>query len=400
MWIADAPPARLAHADERSAAAHARSHPGRESVEALRRGGRRGRPQLRGGGGHDHGAPRRQRRGQDQHHRHDPRAARGEQRAHHRARRGDTAPPRPGARAHELLLALRRPAGTPERPAEPPRLRRSVPGGSPARAHFGACRGSGSSGDPGPAHRAAVVRAEDAADAGQGADQPARAAPARRADRVARSGHRGRDPRLPRALPAAARRDGAARLAQHGRGRAPVLERADAQARAPGRSGRARGALAPLRPRQPRAGVPRYRPPARRRRRGARRRMRRVVEPAFSPRRIRGMMRRHWYLLAGSWPRVLELAYWPTVQMILWGFITKFLAGHTDLIAQAGGVFLSAVLLWDVLFRGQLSVSLLFMEEMWARHLGHLFVSPLRPYELVVSLFAMSVLRVLIGVGG
>ena len=102
-------------------------------------------------------------------------------------------------------------------------------------------------------------------------------------------------------------------------------------------------------------------------------------EPAFSPRRIRGMMRRHWYLLAGSWPRVLELAYWPTVQMILWGFITKFLASHTDLLAQAAGVFLSGVLLWDVLFRGQLSVSLLFMEEMYSRHLGHLFVSPLRP---------------------
>jgi ABC-2 type transport system permease protein len=128
--------------------------------------------------------------------------------------------------------------------------------------------------------------------------------------------------------------------------------------------------------------------------------MRAASEPALSLRRIRGMMRRHWYLLAGSWPRVLELAYWPTVQMILWGFITKFLADHTDLVAQAAGVFLSAVLLWDVLFRGQLSVSLLFMEEMYARHLGHLFVSPLRPYELVASLFAMSVLRVVIGVGG
>jgi ABC-2 type transport system permease protein len=126
----------------------------------------------------------------------------------------------------------------------------------------------------------------------------------------------------------------------------------------------------------------------------------RVSEPAFSPRRIRGMIRRHWYLLCGSWPRVLELAYWPTVQMILWGFITKFLAGHTDLVAQTAGVFLSAVLLWDVLFRGQLSVSLLFMEEMYSRHLGHLFVSPLRPYELVLSLFAMGVVRVLIGVGG
>jgi ABC-2 type transport system permease protein len=112
------------------------------------------------------------------------------------------------------------------------------------------------------------------------------------------------------------------------------------------------------------------------------------------------MIRRHLYLLKGSWPRILELAYWPTVQMILWGFITRFLMGHTDLLAGAAGLFLSAVLLWDVLFRSQLSVSLLFMEEMWSRQLGHLFISPLRPYELVISLFTMSVIRVLIGVGG
>jgi ABC-2 type transport system permease protein len=120
----------------------------------------------------------------------------------------------------------------------------------------------------------------------------------------------------------------------------------------------------------------------------------------LAARRVGAMMRRHLYLLRSSWPRVLELAYWPTVQMILWGFITKFLTGHTDLLSQAAGLFLSAVLLWDVLFRSQLSVSLLFMEEMWSRHLGHLFVSPLRPHELVASLFAMSLIRVLIGVGG
>ena len=86
------------------------------------------------------------------------------------------------------------------------------------------------------------------------------------------------------------------------------------------------------------------------------------------------MLRRHLYLLRSSWPRVLDLVYWPTVQMILWGFITQFLAGHTGFRRQAAGFFLAAVLLWDVLFRGQLVVSLLFLEEMYARHLGHLFV--------------------------
>jgi ABC-2 type transport system permease protein len=117
-------------------------------------------------------------------------------------------------------------------------------------------------------------------------------------------------------------------------------------------------------------------------------------------RRMWAVMRRHLYLLIGSWPRIMELVYWPTVQMVLWGFITKFLVTESSFVAQAAGIFLSAVLLWDTLFRGQLGFSLCFLEEMYARHLGHLFVSPLRPIEFVGAVFGISLVRVLIGVGG
>jgi ABC-2 type transport system permease protein len=119
-----------------------------------------------------------------------------------------------------------------------------------------------------------------------------------------------------------------------------------------------------------------------------------------SLRRIGAMVMRHVYVLRGSWPRLLELLYWPAVQVVLWGLITKFLVMQSTLLAQASGLFLSAVLLWDTLFRCQLGVSLTFMEEMWARNLGHLFVSPLRPFELVGSMFVVSLVRTLIGVGG
>jgi ABC-2 type transport system permease protein len=120
---------------------------------------------------------------------------------------------------------------------------------------------------------------------------------------------------------------------------------------------------------------------------------------AFSLRRVTAMVLRYVYLLKGSWPRVLELAYWPTMQMILWGFITLFLVQHSTWVARASGILLSAVLLWDVLFRGQLGVSLSFFEEMYSRNLAQLFVSPLRPYELVAATLLISLIRTLIGVG-
>lgn len=118
----------------------------------------------------------------------------------------------------------------------------------------------------------------------------------------------------------------------------------------------------------------------------------------FSPRRISALALRYAYLLMGSWPRILELAYWPTVQIILWGFISKHFSGQTTWVENAAGALLAAVLLWDILFRGQLGYTISFMEELWARNLGQLFVSPLRPYELVISLTAISLIRTLIGV--
>lgn len=115
--------------------------------------------------------------------------------------------------------------------------------------------------------------------------------------------------------------------------------------------------------------------------------------------RVYAIVIRYIYLLRGSWPRILEQAYWPTVQMIIWGFVTQFFMTNSDWVAQATGVLLSAVLLWDVLFRAQLGVSVPFMEEIFARNLGHMFASPLRPYELIMALLAISIMRTLIGVG-
>ena len=87
-----------------------------------------------------------------------------------------------------------------------------------------------------------------------------------------------------------------------------------------------------------------------------------VPQSAFSFRRVMAVMLRHLYVLRRSWPRLLELAYWPLIQMILWGFVTKFFMGHSSWVAEAAGVLISAVLLWDVLFRANLGVSLPFID--------------------------------------
>ena len=122
------------------------------------------------------------------------------------------------------------------------------------------------------------------------------------------------------------------------------------------------------------------------------------VETGLSLHRISAMILRHWYLLTSSWPRLLELIYWPALQLMTWGFLQTYIAQNAGFFARAGGTFIGAVILWDILFRGQLGFSISFLEEMWARNLGNLMMSPLKPIEFILSLMVMSLIRLAIGI--
>src|SRR4029077_18101705 len=95
--------------------------------------------------------------------------------------------------------------------------------------------------------------------------------------------------------------------------------------------------------------------------------------------------------------RVFDLMYWPAVQMLMWGFLQIYVAQNSGFFARAAGTFVAAVMLWDVLFRGQLGFSISFLEEMYARNMGNLMMSPLRPIEFVVALMIQSIIRLAIG---
>jgi len=115
-----------------------------------------------------------------------------------------------------------------------------------------------------------------------------------------------------------------------------------------------------------------------------------ALHRGLSMHRINAMILRYWYLLRSSWPRLLELLYWPALQVITWGFIQLYVAQNANFFARAGGTLIGAVILWDILFRGQLGFSISFLEEMWARNLGNLMMSPLKPIEFLLALMLLA----------
>ena len=110
-----------------------------------------------------------------------------------------------------------------------------------------------------------------------------------------------------------------------------------------------------------------------------------------------GLFLRHFYLIKSSLPRILDLIYWPTIQIILWGFISKFFSIYSNYYNNTLGVILTCAILYDILFRSSISFNMLFLEEIWSRNFTNLFIAPLKLKEIILSLLITALVRTLIG---
>ena len=106
---------------------------------------------------------------------------------------------------------------------------------------------------------------------------------------------------------------------------------------------------------------------------------------------------RHIYLIKGSFPRNLDLIYWPTIQIFLWGFISKFFTLNSTYYENTVGIILSAAILYDFLFRSSISYNMMFLEEIWSRNFTNLFIAPIKLSEIIAALTFTAIFRTLIG---
>lgn len=110
--------------------------------------------------------------------------------------------------------------------------------------------------------------------------------------------------------------------------------------------------------------------------------------------RIMALIARHLYLYRRSLSRIMEIFYWPFLDLVIWGFITLYLARYQSQVPGFVTFFLGALILWDMLFRSQQGITISFLEELWARNLMNLFASPMKPSEFLTATMAMSVMKV------
>jgi ABC-2 type transport system permease protein len=113
--------------------------------------------------------------------------------------------------------------------------------------------------------------------------------------------------------------------------------------------------------------------------------------------RVAAIVLRQFYLLRGSPQRVLPMFAWVAIDIVLWGFITRYL----NSVAHSGfnfvGALLGAVLLWDFLTRVMQGVTMAFFEDVWSRNFLNFFATPLRTSEYLAGLTVTGVITSLLG---
>lgn len=117
----------------------------------------------------------------------------------------------------------------------------------------------------------------------------------------------------------------------------------------------------------------------------------------ISPRRTAAVVLRHFYLIRGSFSRLFPLFAWVAIDIVLWGFITRYLNSVTASRLNFVPVLLGAVLLWDFFARVMHGVTTAFFEDVWARNFLNLFATPLTIPEYLWGLVLSSIATSAVG---
>jgi len=112
--------------------------------------------------------------------------------------------------------------------------------------------------------------------------------------------------------------------------------------------------------------------------------------------RIIALFIRHIYLYRRSLPRLMEVFYWPLLDLLVWGFITVYLSQFRQSLPGFITFLIGALILWDILFRSHQGISVSFLEDVWSKNLLNLFASSLSPVEYILSLMLVSVAKLII----
>jgi ABC-2 type transport system permease protein len=109
----------------------------------------------------------------------------------------------------------------------------------------------------------------------------------------------------------------------------------------------------------------------------------------MSLRRIFGVYLRYLYVVRKGLHQLCDLLYWPLVDILLWGLASVWMQkGQAD-VHNFPLILMTALIFWQVAWRGSVDISVSLLQEFWQRNLVNLFSTPLKFSEWIAGILLL-----------
>ncbi len=112
--------------------------------------------------------------------------------------------------------------------------------------------------------------------------------------------------------------------------------------------------------------------------------------------RINALLFRHLYLIMRSFPRLMDIFFWPVLDLLLWGFLSLYIAKLQLNGVNLVTVLLGSIILWGIFHQAQQAISVAFLEEVWEKNLLNIFVTPLTVWEFLMSTLLLGAVKIIL----
>ena len=113
--------------------------------------------------------------------------------------------------------------------------------------------------------------------------------------------------------------------------------------------------------------------------------------------RINAVIVRHIYESRRNFDRVVDMIWWPVLDIVMWGFFTVYLSHNNRLQPNTVSCLLGGIILWGTFYSFQRDMAIGFIDELWCRNLINLFSTPLTLAEYMAGLLTVCMMKVMVG---
>lgn len=113
--------------------------------------------------------------------------------------------------------------------------------------------------------------------------------------------------------------------------------------------------------------------------------------------RIWAVILRHYFESKHNLDKILDIVYWPVLDVIVWGFLTVYLSKNQLVGFDIRGFILGAAISWGAFYSFQKDLSTGFLDELWSRNLVNLFSTPLSVWEYLSGLLTVNFSKMMMG---